>query len=170
TSLSEDIGAKDTDIKVVDSSYLPAAPNLAVIGTEGTAETIKYAGINENSLTGCTRGFQGVAKAWDKDTLIARNFTEYDLAAVQENIQTIDSEKASNQEFTEFKGNIQNQLDEHKAQAEANLKNYAKKTDLSAAETRLDKKIDVKVSNTTFEDFKNTNKIELDKKTNNTDF
>ena len=89
TQLLESIDSHSTDIKVLDVSVFPEGPNLAVIGTDAQAETIKYTNINNNILVGCVRGFQGTAKSWEKDSIIARNFTEYDLNAIQENISEI---------------------------------------------------------------------------------
>lgn len=93
TLLSEQITAAKTDIKVEDASVLPTGPNLAVIGIGVDAETIKYSGINNNILVGCTRGFQGTAKVWDANTPIARNLTEYDIGSIQENVNELDNVK-----------------------------------------------------------------------------
>ncbi|MDU2116202.1 MAG: hypothetical protein E7E84_07655 [Peptoniphilus lacydonensis] len=93
TLLVETIDSSVTSIKVADGTVFPEGPNVAVIGTDGNAETIKYDSINGNILVGCVRGFQGKASVWDKDTIIARNFTEYDLDALQENILGLDNSK-----------------------------------------------------------------------------
>lgn len=93
TLLVETIDSSVTSIKVADGSVFPEGPNVAVIGTDGNAETIKYESINGNILVGCVRGFQGKASVWDKDTIIARNFTEYDLDTLQENILELDKNK-----------------------------------------------------------------------------
>ena len=93
TLLVETIDSSVTSIKVADGTVFPEGSNVAVIGTDGNAETIKYDSINGNILVGCVRGFQGKASVWDKDTIIARNFTEYDLGALQENILELDNNK-----------------------------------------------------------------------------
>lgn len=93
TLLVETIDSSVTSIKVADGSVFPEGPNVAVIGTDGNAETIKYNSVNGNILVGCVRGFQGKASVWDKDTIIARNFTEYDLDALQENILELDKKQ-----------------------------------------------------------------------------
>ena len=93
TLLVETIDSSVTSIKVADGAVFPEGPNVAVIGTDGNAETIKYESINGNILVGCVRGFQGKASVWDKDTIIARNFTEYDLDAIQENILELDKKQ-----------------------------------------------------------------------------
>lgn len=94
TALVENIGPTNTVIKVTDISVFPDGPNLATIGTDEEAETILYGTKTTDSLTGCTRGFQGVAKAWESNTIIARNMTEYDLQAVQDNITELNTNKA----------------------------------------------------------------------------
>lgn len=93
TLLVETIDSSVTSIKVADGTVFPEGPNVAVIGTDGNAETIKYESINGNILVGCVRGFQGKASVWDKDTIIARNFTEYDLDTLQENILELDKKQ-----------------------------------------------------------------------------
>lgn len=90
TKIDQAINAADTDIKVKDGMAFPKGPNLAVIGIDKSAETILYSSVNNNILVGCTRGYQGTARNWDVNTPIARNFTEADLNAVQENIRTLD--------------------------------------------------------------------------------
>lgn len=78
TTLSENIGAADTIIKVSDSSVFPDPPNYATIGTDELGETIEYAAKAEGLLSGCTRGVEGTAKSWQKGDVIARNFTAKD--------------------------------------------------------------------------------------------
>lgn len=90
TKIDQAINAADTDIKVKDGSVFPPGPNLATIGIDQHAETILYSAVNNNILVGCTRGYQGAAENWESNSPIARNFTEADLAAVQENIRTLD--------------------------------------------------------------------------------
>ena len=86
-ALADGIGAGDTTIPVTDISAFPDAPNLATIGTDEDGETILYTAKTTNSLSGCTRGVEGTAKAWPSGTTIARNFTNKDFDALQKNIQ-----------------------------------------------------------------------------------
>ena len=86
TTLVNNIGASDTVIQVSDISVFPPAPNIATIGIDETAETIKYASIAGNSLSGCTRGIEGAPRSWNADTMIARNFTAYDYQQLVANI------------------------------------------------------------------------------------
>jgi len=88
TTLSSDIDATQTTIPVIDPSKFPSAPNEATIGTGEDAETITYTGISGNDITGCTRGFEGTAKAWVGGTSIGRNFTNYDYSSIIANINT----------------------------------------------------------------------------------
>src|SRR5690606_13361467 len=87
TELAAAIDDVQTTITVVDGTKLPDAPNLAIIGLGEDAETILYTEKMGNVLSGVTRGFQGVAKAWRQGARIARFFTEYDQRAMMQNIQ-----------------------------------------------------------------------------------
>ena len=64
TTITEDINAGSTVIKVADTSVFPEAPNLATIGTDEDAETILYSAKSGDSLSGCTKGVEGRAKSW----------------------------------------------------------------------------------------------------------
>lgn len=89
------LGALDPDttqITVLDAEVLPEAPNLLVLGSDNTAETVLLIAKDGNLLT-VERGFQGIAKTWKAGTLIARNFTAYDYDVVVENIETLESNK-----------------------------------------------------------------------------
>ena len=86
TYLDGDINSTQTTISVVDSSKLPSAPNQATIGTGEDAETITYAGKSSNDLTGCVRGFEGIAKSWSSNTSIGRYFTNYDYSTIVANL------------------------------------------------------------------------------------
>lgn len=97
TELAAAIDDIQTTISVVDTSTLPAAPNLAVIGNGETAETIQYTGVSGNDLTGCVRGFQGTSKAWSAGVKVARNYTAYDHDAFVQNIEELQAQNESNQ-------------------------------------------------------------------------
>lgn len=77
-TLTESIGEADTIIKISDTSAFPDGPNLATIGTDEDGETIQYAAKADGLLSGCTRGVEGTAKAWNSGEVIARNFTAKD--------------------------------------------------------------------------------------------
>lgn len=96
TALANDIAANDNSIMLADSSVLPDAPNLAVIGTTSDAEVIVYSGMSGNRLTGVLRGQGGtVAQAWVKDTAVARNFTIIDYDNICNNIRDLESRKVN---------------------------------------------------------------------------
>lgn len=86
TTLSAGIGATDTNIPVEDISAFPPAPNLATIGTDENAETILYAAIAGNMLSGCERGIEGAARTWSSGNIIGRNFTAEDYGRIIANI------------------------------------------------------------------------------------
>lgn len=92
TTLTADITATTTSIKVSDISVFPEAPNLATIGTDENAEVIRYSGISANTLIGCTRGVEGTAKAWNSGETIARYFTNTDYEIICENIRKLNEE------------------------------------------------------------------------------
>lgn len=90
TTITNNIGTNDTIIYVLDPARVPSdLPNLMVLGTGTNAETIKVTAIEDNALT-VERGFQGIAKDWLAGTIIARNFTEYDYAALVDNINELE--------------------------------------------------------------------------------
>lgn len=97
-SLTAGITATDTTIPIDYCEKLPAAPNIAVIGTGVDAEQIYYAAKSATSgagnLTGCIRqyfytGTYGVAKAWSSGEKIARNYLSYDHASILANLLPI---------------------------------------------------------------------------------
>lgn len=92
-SLVEDIGAGDTTIKVDSTAGFPQAPNYATIGTDEQAETIYYGGMTGDTLSGCRRGVEGVAKEWQIGELVGRNFTNKDYGTLIANINSLNTGK-----------------------------------------------------------------------------
>jgi len=92
TTLSSSIDSSQTIINIVDGTKLPDAPNLAIIGVDSNAETVLYTGKNGNQLTGCIRGFQNSASAWNSGVSIMRAFTAYDHDTFKANIEDIVAE------------------------------------------------------------------------------
>ena len=94
TTLSSPIAIDALSIPVVELGVFPAAPNEATLGTGIDAETIIYTAKSAASGAGTLttvaspngRGFEGTAKAWDAGTQIGRNFTDYDMRALQSDI------------------------------------------------------------------------------------
>lgn len=54
-----------------------------------------YESVEGNTLKGCVRGFQGVAKDWSILSLVSRILIEYDLGSVQRNIKFLDDKIVS---------------------------------------------------------------------------
>lgn len=95
STLAQNISANADTIDLMDTSVLPAAPNIATIGTDESAELILYTQISGSSITGCTRGFNGTtARAWASGTKVYRAFTAYDHDTFIHNIEDLD-QKAS---------------------------------------------------------------------------
>ncbi|WP_218966742.1 phage tail protein [Paenibacillus sp. LK1] len=92
TELATDIDDNQTSFTVLDGSALPPAPNLLTLGTDESAETIKYTGKTGNEITGVTRGFEGVARSWMAGTKLARYFTAYDHNTFRGNIEDINEQ------------------------------------------------------------------------------
>ena len=92
TTLSSGILIGTTSIAIDLISAVPTAPNLITIGSDDSAEVVKYAGISGSTLTGCTRGFGGTtAKAWDAGDSVYRGFTKYDHDTFVDNIDELAS-------------------------------------------------------------------------------
>ena len=93
TTLADSIGPADTTIPVEDGSALPDGPNLAVIGTDESGEVILYAVKAGNTLSGCTRGVEGTAQEWNAGSVIGRNWTNKDYAALMANLTALNEGK-----------------------------------------------------------------------------
>lgn len=89
TELATDIDDTQTSFTVLDGSVLPPAPNQLTLGTDESAETIKYTGKTGNEITGVTRAFEGAAKSWAAGTKLARYFTAYDHNTFKANIEDL---------------------------------------------------------------------------------
>lgn len=99
TTLASSITASDTIIPLLDSSKLPAAPNIATIGTTENAETILYTSKDGNNLTGVTRGFQSSASVWNSGAIVARYYTAYDHNSFVDNITELQNKSADTSQF-----------------------------------------------------------------------
>lgn len=87
TEISVAITATATTVPVLDAYKLPNGPNLLTIGTDDNAETVLYTGKSGNSLTGCTRGFDGTtAQSWAVGSKVARYLAAYDINTIRENL------------------------------------------------------------------------------------
>lgn len=88
TELAANVTADATSITVVNAATLPSAPNLLTIGSDDTAETVRYTAISGNTLT-VVRGFQGTAKEWKAGAKVARYYTAYDHNTFVSNITDV---------------------------------------------------------------------------------
>ncbi len=112
TTITNDINNTDTIIYVLDETRIPEdLPNLMVLGTGVSAETIKVLSIEGNVIT-VERGFQGIPRSWNAGTIIARNFTEYDYNALIENVKTLKGNTDTNAgdilSLMNYVGNLEN--------------------------------------------------------------
>ena len=126
TLLSADITASDIIIPLLDVSVLPDGPNLATILYGTTSETILYTEKNGSTLTGVTRGFQGVANDWPVGTQIGRMFTAYDYDTFKNNIEDLNNNKAGTTVATTSTDGLESSSDKTKLDGIAtNANNYS---------------------------------------------
>ncbi len=86
TYLAADISAGQTTISIADDTALPDAPNIATIGFGENVETIKYGQKSNGVLQEVVRGVEGIPRAWQAGTEVARFFTAYDHLAMIDKI------------------------------------------------------------------------------------
>ena len=78
-----------------DASVLPAAPNIAVIGSDENCEIISYSSISNNTVTISARGLgDSTAKVWPSGSTVARNHTSLDHNTLKSNIESLNTGKA----------------------------------------------------------------------------
>ena len=105
TTLSQDIGASDTRIYVVNVNVFPTPPTLATIGTDAaSAETVKITAKGTNFID-VQRGLLGTAKSWTTNSVIARNFSAADQTAIQNNINVLNATKLESVEADDVVNN-----------------------------------------------------------------
>ena len=93
TYLKENVAPEGTAIYVNDASVLGDLPTLAVIGIDQNAETVLVKSVRSDGGLEIQRAVEGLAKRWDKATVVARNFTNYDYRILKENIELLNSKK-----------------------------------------------------------------------------
>ncbi|MEK5181728.1 right-handed parallel beta-helix repeat-containing protein [Paenibacillus odorifer] len=147
TELTAAITDVATTVSVLDASKLPDAPNIATIGVDESAETVRYEGKSGNDLTGVTRGFSGTgAKAWTTGVGVARYFTAYDADALRENVAEHSAELVSvNAQLAETKSQLKD--------IELNVKTFGaiENTDSTAAiQAALNAGLKVKIPSGTY--------------------
>ena len=102
TILTQGVNDTATRIYVEDVSVFPDAPNLAVIGTTGVGEVVKYYAKGLDFLDGVERGVDGVAQSWSAGDAIARNFTKTDYEALCQNITTLNEDKTESADVADI--------------------------------------------------------------------
>ena len=94
TFLTQPLSIDGTVLYVADGSVFGQLPNLAVLGSDQTAETILVKSKRSDGGFDVDRAFEGSKKRWDKATTAARNFTNYDYKQIVDNINKLDKGKA----------------------------------------------------------------------------
>lgn len=125
TSLAEPLAADGTSMTLEDATVLPSAPNIAVIGSDSSAEIVSYTAITGNVVSGLVRALGGTtASAWTTNTAVARNITSYDHDTFKYNIEALNTEKISGVAWGDVTGTLSNQTDLQTA-LNAKQANYA---------------------------------------------
>lgn len=93
TYLKENLAAEGAVIYVADGSIFGELPNLAVIGDDQTAETILVKVKRSDGGYDVDRAVEGQKKDWQKATVIARTFTNYDYQQLIDNIGILNKDK-----------------------------------------------------------------------------
>ena len=93
TYLKDKIVAEGTIFYLMDGSVLGDLPTLAVIGKDQNAETVLVKAKQSDGGYVIQRGIEGLPRAWDKNTEVARNFTNYDYQQLVDNIGILNKNK-----------------------------------------------------------------------------
>lgn len=93
TYLKEVLTQGATVMYVADGSVFGTLPTLATIGDNESAETILVKSKRSDGGYDIQRGFEGTDKKWDKATIVARNFTNYDYQTLVDNTNTLNTSK-----------------------------------------------------------------------------
>lgn len=106
TTLAGALTASGTTATVIDGSLLPEAPNYLTIGAEyGSAETVLMTAKNGNTITIIRAQDNTAARSWAAGIAVARCFTAADQAALQENVNKLNTGKA-NKPSSAVNGNL----------------------------------------------------------------
>lgn len=93
TYLTQNLAADATIIYVADGSVFGSLPNLAVIGTDQTAETILVKKKRSDGGYNVKRSIEGKGGNWARTTPVARNFTNFDYQQIKDNIEKLNKGK-----------------------------------------------------------------------------
>lgn len=116
TFLKENVAPEGTTIYVNDTSVFGDLPTLAVIGTDQNAETVLVKSKRSDGGLEVQRAIEGFSRRWEKTTLVARNFTNYDYEKITENIKKLNESKVGKVDgkglsVNDFTDSFKNQLD-----------------------------------------------------------
>lgn len=100
TYLTQNLAADATVIFVADGSVFGELPNLAVIGSDQTAETILVESRRSDGGFNVKRKIEGNGGSWQRATAIARNFTNFDYKNLKENINLLNSKKLEEKDIS----------------------------------------------------------------------
>lgn len=111
TFLTSALAADGTIMYLADGSVLGTLPTYAVIGDTASAETVLVQSKGADGGYNIQRAVEGVAIAWPQATLVARNFTNADYAALVDNVNTLDENKLDQSDMDAFQEEVQTTLD-----------------------------------------------------------
>ncbi|MED9780756.1 MAG: hypothetical protein UGE23_05100, partial [Peptococcaceae bacterium] len=111
TFLTFALAADGTIMYLADGSVLGTLPTYAVIGDTASAETVLVQSKGADGGYNIQRAVEGVAIAWPQATLVARNFTNADYAALVDNVNTLDENKLDQSDMDAFQEEVQGTLD-----------------------------------------------------------
>lgn len=111
TFLTSALAADGTIMYLADGSVLGTLPTYAVIGDTASAETVLVQSKDADGGYNIQRAVEGVAIAWPQATLVARNFTNADYAALVDNVNTLDENKLDQSDMDAFQEEVQTALD-----------------------------------------------------------
>lgn len=94
TFLTSALAIGGTTMYVADSAVFGELPNLAVLGSGTNAETVLIKSKKPDGGLEIERGIETPEKKWEKATVVARNFTNYDYEQIRVNIENLDNNKA----------------------------------------------------------------------------
>lgn len=134
TFLQYALTADGTIMYLADGSVLGTLPTYAVIGGSASAETVLVTSQAEDGGYNIQRAVEGVAIAWPQATLVARNFTNADYAALVGNVTELNVFKEEVQDtldsMSEDLANVQQTQATKDAEQDASIAACALKTEI----------------------------------------
>nr|WLJ26387.1 MAG: hypothetical protein [Firmicutes phage HS18] len=141
TYLKEVLTQGATVMYVADGSVFGTLPTLATIGDSENAETILVKSKRSDGGYDIQRGFEGTDKKWDKATVVARNFTNYDYQTLVDNTNTLNTSKVDkvsgkNLSTNDFTTAYKNKLNNLSSTASGNEATTSNRGYMSAADKK----------------------------------